>query len=178
MSKNQISFFATKNDLLSVIYKAAEIKPFYFSRLGDIDGVKVYENPSVIDDLSKYSSVVNRELNSYLLIDPMDVPITRSVVQKNGVMKYFFDQMSHPKSIFLNSGGEVVDMNCMISGQIGTITNDEWSLSLYKLLLSLVKKKFKKVKSFYLGDESYEKLKVGYRLMVNIKSHPDYDLKI
>jgi len=107
---------------------------------------------------------------------PVEEPKTRCIEQRNGEAKTFYDQMSHPRSVSLRAGGLLNDSFCVISGQVGTISDDEWSIALYKCIASSIKKRFPKIKSFYVGDESAKKLDEGYRLTANIKSPVDYDL--
>jgi hypothetical protein len=47
---------------------------------------------------------------------------------------------------------------------------------LYKLFSNKIKKKFKKIGTFYVGKIAEEKLKEGWRLVTNEKSPREYDL--
>ncbi|WP_158657742.1 hypothetical protein [Agarilytica rhodophyticola] len=178
MAKKQFSFFSTKSDLLSALYLAAEKAKFNFACLADGSNVPdVYQAATELDDLSigTYGNQSNDKL--YLFIEPESNPIARQVEQRNGGFKSFFDQLSHPASVAFRPGGLINSSNCIIAGQIGTTTDEGWSNSLYKILFSSFKKRFTKIKSFYVGPEAEKKLDEGWRLTTNIKSPEDYDLK-
>lgn len=176
MIKNQFSFFATKNDLLPILNDAKSKIPYIFSILEKHGELSIYKSPEEIRDLSIMPIGDQNKSNTYLLIDPMEQLKIRSVEQRNGGVKVFYDQIACPKSVFLRPGGFLNDSNCIIAGQIGTVSNNEWSIALYKRIFSLIKKKFTKIKSFYVGDEASKKLNNGYRLTTNIRSPVDYDL--
>jgi hypothetical protein len=176
MAKNQISFFATQNDLLLALNDAQSKVPYFFSFQEKGEELSVYESPEEIEDLGFMSVGDQNQSKMYLLIAPGEEPKTRSVEQRNGDAKSFYDQMSHPRSVSFRAGGLLNDSSCIIAGQVGTVSNDEWSIALYKCIASSIKKRFSKIKSFYVGDEAAKKLDEGYRLTANIKSPTDYDL--
>lgn len=177
MAKNQFSFFATKDDLLQVLNDANFKVPCVFSIQRECGELGVYESPEKIEDLSVISVGDQNQSNMYLLINPSEQPKTRTVEQRSGGVKHFYDQMSQPKSVSFRAGGLMEGAACMIAGQVGTISSDEWSLVLYKAIFSSAKKRFTKIKSFYVGAEAGKKLDDGYRLTTNIKSPVDYDLR-
>lgn len=177
MTKNQFSFFATQNDLLLVLSEARSKVPYVFSHQEKCEKFSIYESPEEIEDLGIMSVGDQNQSNIYFLISPGEQPKTRSVEQRSGSIKSFYDQISHPKSVSFRAGGLLNDSPCIIAGQVGTVSDDEWSIVLYKTIFSSTKKRFTKIKSFYVGDEASEKLANDYRLTTNIKSPVDYDLK-
>lgn len=176
MAKNQISFFATKNDLLLVLNDVQFKIPHAFSFQEKCEKPSVYGSPEDIEDLGFMSVGDQNQSRLYLLIAPDEEPKTRAVEQRNGDAKIFYDQISHPRSVSFRAGGLLNDSLCVIAGQVGTVSDDEWSIALYKMIVSSIKKKFTKIKSFYVGCEAVQKLDEGYRLTSNIKSPVDYDL--
>ena len=60
--------------------------------------------------------------------------------------------------------------------ELGTISEDNWSLELYKVLFAEFSKQFTEIKSFYVGKGAVKKLGDGVRLTTNIKSPIEYDL--
>lgn len=176
MAKNQISFFATRADLLELLSDVVSLAPFQFSHL-DIDGEPaVTDSAADLDDLGVMTVGDQNQGQTYLLIDPSDVLTTRSVEKRNGEVKVFYDQKSHPKSVILRSGGLLVGSNCMIAGQIGTASEDLWSIALSKTFFSSIKKRFTKIQSFYIGYEAATMLDDGFRLTTNIKAPTEYDV--
>lgn len=91
---------------------------------------------------------------------------------------FMFDQLSHPESVLIRPGGVLEGAECIIAGQIGTVSNDDWSLTLYKKMAAGIKKDFQKIKAFYVGKNAMEKMKDGFRLTSNIKSPAEYDLSL
>lgn len=176
MVKNQISFFATQHDLLLVLKDAQFKIPYVFSFQKKCEEISVYESPEAIEDLGFLSVGDQNQSKLYLLIAPGEKSKTRYVAQQNGGIKSFYDQKSHPKSVCFRAGGLLNDSPCIIAGQVGTISDDEWSIALYKCIASSVKKRFIKIKSFYVGNEAAKKLDEGWRLTANTKSPVDYDL--
>ncbi|QPJ63226.1 MAG: hypothetical protein G3M70_15630 [Candidatus Nitronauta litoralis] len=180
MAKRQLSFFATRNDLSKVLEVVASRTLFCFaSYMDDQEGFpKIYRS---ILDLPNLSVSVNGELNrenSYLLIENGVTPKIRHIEQRRGGTRKLFDQLSHPESVLLKPGGVMGEFECIIAGQIGTVSDNQWSGDLYKDLLREFKKRFKKVKAFYVGSSAMEKLEAGVRLTSNVKSPPEYDLSL
>lgn len=176
MAKNQTSFFATQNDILLVLSELKSKLPYVLSYQEKCGKLSVYESPEDVEDLGVMFVEDQNQSNIFLLINPNDEPKTRFIAQRNGEIKSFYDQISHPKSVLLRAGGLHYDSLCIIAGQVGTVSDDAWSVALYKAILTVIKKRFTKIKSFYVGDEAIEKLDKGYRLTTNIRSPVDYDL--
>jgi hypothetical protein len=176
MSKNQISFFATQNDLLLVLNDAKSKIPHVFSFQEKCENPRVYASPEEIKDLGIMSVGDQNQSRLYLLIAPDDEPKTRVVEQRNGAAKIFYDQISHPKSVSFRAGGLLNNSPCVIAGQVGTVSDDEWSIALHKVISLSIKARFTKIKSFYVSCEVVKKLDEGYRLTGNIKSPAEYDL--
>ena len=112
------------------------------------------------------------------MIDVGAKPKVRQVEQRKGGVKYFLDQLSHPESVVFRPGGVFGESECIIDGQVGTVSDDKWSVDLYKVLLAEFKKQFTKIKSYYVGENAVERLNRGVRLTANVKSPLEYDLKV
>jgi hypothetical protein len=178
MSRNQLSFFATKNDLLTVLEDATSKAPFCFACTDEESKYPVvYQYLADINDLSIAMSGDQNKEKFYLLIDCDAQPRTRTVEQRNGENKIFFDQLSHPESVFIRPGGVMDASRCIIAGQVGTTSQAQWSENLYKVLSASFRKKFTKIKSFYVGVEAAGKLDQGVRLTTNLRSPMEYDLQ-
>lgn len=177
MARKQISFFATRVDICEVLEETALKTNYLFSCL-DINSEvpKVYQRVDELDDLSVALCGDQSREKFYLLICPGADPITRAVEQSSGEQRYFFDQLSHPASVMLRPGGVMKDLDCIICGQLGTVSNDEWSEALYKVLSASIRKRFTKIKSYYLGTEAIEKMDEGYRLTSSVNAPKEYDL--
>ena len=179
MSKKQFSFFATKDDIIKVFKVLESQVPCSFVLLDNIQKGKPYTYTSITElkDLSiSIFGDINKE-KSYLIIQNNISPILRKIKQHDGTTNYTIDQLSHPESVVFKPGGVLGKFECVISGQIGTISNTEWSQKVYNILFKEVKKQFTKIKSFYIGDAISKELKNGIRLTTNVKSPVEYDLE-
>ena len=179
MPKNHFSFFATEDDLVEVLEAVASKNSFQFIRTDNIKN-KVpwtYKSVTSIKDISLTEFGDHVRGKNYLLIHSMKEPNTRQVEQSKGGVKYFLDQLSNPESVEFRPGGIFGDFECIIDGQIGTVTDNEWSTELYKALLTEFKKQFTKIRSFYVGKNAKDKMDEGVRLTTNAKAPSDYDLQ-
>ena len=177
--KKQFSFFATQDDLTGVLAAVAAKIPYHFVNASDIDDESPSEYSSV-SELRDLSVAVFGDQNKekiFLLIASGVKPSVRKVEQRRGGEKYFLDQLSHPESVVLRPGGVLGYSECIIAGQVGTISDERWSVDLYKILFSEFKRQFKKVKSFYVGKVAAKKLDDGVRLTTNVKAPREYDLQ-
>ena len=75
----------------------------------------------------------------YLVADRR-VPIAaRAVPQRRGGVKYAIDQVANPKSIVFWPGG-VFGENCLIAGEVGTVSDDPSSLELFQSFAKAIKR--------------------------------------
>jgi hypothetical protein len=112
----------------------------------------------------------------YLVIESTASLVVRPVTQGGGGTKYAIDQLENPPSIFLRPGGVFGD-TAVISGQVGTVSEDPRSVRLFRLVEKSIRGKFEKIQSFYVGPAAAALLDQGWRLTTNIKSPTLYDLK-
>ncbi len=180
MPRKQFSFFAAQDDLVEVLEAVTSKTSYRFVSIDDIknDTPCIYGSVAELTNLSIAVYGDNNREKSYLLISPDVKPKTRQVKKRKGGVNYFLDQISHPESVFFSPGGVFGEFECIIAGQIGTISDDEWSTELYKVLFAEFKKRFKKIKSYYVGRIAVKKLGDGVRLTSNIKTPLKYDLQL
>jgi hypothetical protein len=65
----------------------------------------------------------------------------------------------------------------VIAGSLGTVSDDSRSLELYRILAARIRRKFKKVGSYYLGPRAEEMWHAGARLTYSLKAPKEYDLQ-
>jgi hypothetical protein len=176
MARNQISFFATKDDLLSLL-RAVESE----RRLQVVVGGMFDEMPdvkaqdSLLGSLDLESTTSTISSANYLLFAPGTSVEIRRVEQRRGGVRYAVDQLANPKTVGLRPGGQFE--GCIIAGQLGTASDDPSSLELFRFISKQARRLFTKVKAFYVGKEASELLDKGWRLTTDVKSPPLYDLK-
>lgn len=178
MAKNQLSFFATKGDLGSLLRPVESEQPLQFVVAGLFDSPNVEPVESLLSN-SNLGSVAVRESNQAVayLVARRGIPIeVLPVPQRRGGVKYAVDQLANPKTIAFWTGGRFGE-TCLIAGQVGTVSDDPCSLELFQLFSKQIRHWFTKIKSFYVGKEAGELLDKGWRLTANAKAPTLYDLK-
>ena len=83
--------------------------------------------------------------------------------------------MVNPGTIVLNPG---IDMNesAIIAGSVGTIHSDNTSSALMRTFAAEVKRRFQRIKSYWVGPQATARLDSGARLTHSITAPPEYDL--
>ena len=178
MTKNQLSFFATKDDLESLLRTVESERPLQFVVAGLFDSLNVEPLESLLD-APNLGSVTVGDANhepGYLVATRGITIEVRPVPQRRGGVKYAVDQLTNPKTIAFRPGG-TFGATCLIAGQVGTASDDPSSLELFQLFSKQTRHRFTKIKSFYVGKEAGELLNKGWRLTANAKSPALYDLK-
>jgi hypothetical protein len=177
MKSKQILFFATAQDIEPII-KAIEIKnslKYYEMGLFDNKSSEVYNSVFDIPNFGKTKvGDWNKDLD--LMAIPKDKALNiREVPQKVGGIKYAVDPLENQISICLQFGGIYKD-GIIVAGKCGTAFLNDFSLEIFKLFSAILKKTFKKIGQFYVGQYAEEKMNQGWRLVTNEKMPKEYDL--
>lgn len=178
MARNQLSFFATRADLELVLRVLESTRALQFVVAGLFDSAHVQTKDSLLSTPS-LGIVKFGDLNheTRYLVANRDLPIQiRTVPQRRGGVKFALDQQANPRSIAFQAGGQLGE-RCLIAGQVGTASDDQNSLELFRKFSRAFQDQFTKIKSYYVGKEAAELLKKGWRLTSNAKSPALYDLK-
>ncbi|WP_103072483.1 hypothetical protein [Aquimarina sediminis] len=181
MRGKQIMFHILKEDISDIIQEVeTEFDVKYFRR-GLFDNKDIITHKSLLEDSSigfARSGDWN-DLDAYLVI-PNDTKLNvRDIPQRKGGTKYAVDQLENPKSVEIKLGGIYKNGDQVnIAGRIGTVSDDPFSKQVYKSFVSKIKKKFKRIGSFYIGPKAEEKLREGWRLVTNEKMSKDFDLPV
>lgn len=166
MSKKQIQFFATLTDLITIAKEVMKVHPVDFVPGG------LFAEPR----LEALSDVVDlKALQTYLVVDQGSPVSLRPVPQRAGGLMYAVDQLNNPHTVVIAVGGVHAHQH-LISGQIGTLGNTEQSDKLFSLFSKVVRKRFERVKAFYVGPEAAAMLNNGARLSPTPNSPKAYDL--
>ena len=178
MARNQQSFFATKADLESLLREVESKRQLQFVETGLFDSPSVEPIHSLLGapNLGHLSAGDHNQAPCYLVASQEIFIDVRPVPQRRGGTKYAVDQQQNPKTIAFRPSGAFGE-NCLIDGQVGTISDESSSLELFQLFRKQMRRQFTKVKEFYVGKEAGELLDKGWRLTANVKSPPLYDLR-
>jgi len=129
-------------------------------------------------DFKGFGSVNNGDWNqskNFLALPSGNDLIVRNVPQKAGGTRYAIDQQNNPKSVVIKPSG-IFNDGVLVAGMIGTISQDDFSVKLFKDFSSKIKKAFTKIGRFYVGSNAKAKLENGWRLATNEQSPKEYDL--
>ena len=173
-----INLFATKDDWHNLLAAVEERLAVAY-----VLGGRHTEPPGRIDTFREFgnlgsASSGNASSEQIYLCLSADAEIQlRSVEQRNGDQIKFVDQQSNPDSIALKPGGKFGE-NIIIAGQIGIVSETDWSLQTFSTFQKEVRKQFEKIKSYYVGKEAQRLLDEGWRLTANARSPQEYDLSL
>ncbi|HET9056085.1 MAG TPA: hypothetical protein VFN30_04480 [Chitinophagaceae bacterium] len=177
MKSKQILFFATAADIEPIV-KSIETSfsiRYYEMGLFDTNSTGSYNSVFEIPNFG-FPKVGdwNRDLRLMAIPKEMSLVI-RDIPQKIGGIKYAIDSLENQTSICFQFGG-IYQNGILLGGTCGTSFLNDFSSQVFKDFSSRVKKFFKKIGTFYVGEEAEKKLKEGWRLVTNEKSPREYDL--
>ena len=177
MSKS-LQFYATGSDLKPFLAAVELQRPLWYA----VGGTSVKQEPEVFDSSQQLPNLgiammgdQNRE-PFYLVTDENIAVEARAVPQRRGGMRFSFDQQANPRSIILRPGG-AFQGKFLIAGQLGTCSPDEESVNLIKLFAKVLRQRFSKVRSYFVGEEALRLLEDGMRLTTSVLAPVEYDLK-
>jgi len=181
MKSVQTMFFAEKSDIEPVLKNIEKLYEIQYFEMGLFDEQKTIRYNSIfeIKDLG-FSASGDWNYDRRLLIVPSNISLNiREVPQRKGGAKYAVDPTRNPVSICLQLGGILKGKeNVLVAGKVGIVADDVFSLGIYKSYHSAIKKEFKKIEEFYVGQEAEEKLRLGWRLVLDEGRRKEYDLVI
>ena len=165
MTRKQIPIFATQNDLSEVLIEVSMQKQLSFVDSGLFDQAL----PSIFNDVKNI-----QPFRTYLAFDRGASIETRKVPQRDGSMRYAVQLDSiHGVSIY---SGALIEGRRLLAGQIAPFGEEVSSSEIYALIAKVVRSRFEKIKSFYVGPEAVQLLESGVRLAPTAKSPEIYDL--
>lgn len=180
MNRKQLHFFATANDLKSVL---SEIQVRYSVEyvtcgLFAEKTPKVFVSWEEIPNLGIAKSGKSIVEPSYLVNFIGNSVFVRDVPQRKGGVLYAVDQLKNPETITIQLGGIHPPTGVLISGNISTISTSSQSIELFKNISKVIKHHFSKVSGYYLGKESDVMFNENIRLTFDFNSPMEYDFKI
>lgn len=167
MSKRDIPFYATEADIIDLCDEVSVLRKIQFNLYGLID----------INEVSIFTYPIQLKKHNTYLISDIGIDIkNRAVPQKNGDIKYISDTVNNVNSIYIHMGG-LLESNKLLQGALGNINDNDIAIGLDLLFRKIIKKKFTKIKSHYVGHEACNLLDSGFRLCSTKNSPESYDLK-
>lgn len=173
-----LQLFATGSDMKSLLAAVESLRPLRYV----LGGMSIKPEPETFNSSAHIPNLgcamvgdQNRE-PFYLIMDSALGVEARAVQQRQGEIRFFFDQQANPRSIILKPGG-IYQQTCVIAGQVGTSSAEKESEDLLKVFARELRQHFSKVKSYYVGNEAIRLMDGGTRLTINVRSPIDYDLR-
>jgi hypothetical protein len=172
----QTHFFATAADLLPVagVAEASASVQYVVTGLFEASDYIAHHSAALVPGFG-IANADDMNLLPQYLVAPRSASIhVRTVPQQRGGTRYAIDQLANPESIIFAPGGVHRDL-AVISGRVGSVHSDPVSAMLMKAFARGIKK-FRRVRSYYVGQEAESLWKAGYRLTSSVRSPPEYDL--
>ena len=165
----RIIFFATKNDMVSVLSEMEEQLPFgiKYIQCGKTDSI-LY---STVKDIPGLGTLKEKHSEISFLIMPNDEEVTST--QSGQVY-----QGDNPRSLEFDPSGISEDGTGLIHGLFATMEDNEISDGLLKAVKKIMNSECKKVRGWYIGKEAeslYGKLRF---ICIGLSEPEEYDFKI
>ena len=165
----RINFFATKNDMVSVLSDMEEQLPFgiKYIQCGKTDSI-LY---STVKDIPGLGTLKEKHSEISFLIMPNDEEVTST--QSGQVY-----QGDNPRSLEFDPSGISEDGTGLIHGLFATMEDNEISDGLLKAVKKIMNSECKKVRGWYIGKEAeslYGKLRF---ICIGLSEPEEYDFKI
>ncbi|MGD9791106.1 MAG: hypothetical protein AB7Q00_08700 [Phycisphaerales bacterium] len=172
-----IQFFATKQDLLSVLELIDRNNSVHYMRAGNelTPHFDSYKRGADIPNLGVANRETGAACTSYLVAYQTTPFSIRTIVGPNGTQRYLVDQLMNPDSVSFTPAGMWED-NTLLQGVIGTASASETSYILMKQFRSAITTSFKKLQRRFVGPHSLMLLHAGKRLTIAVQSPPEFDL--
>lgn len=169
---SQIRFFATRNDILPVLESVEKTCELEYVQFGasDTERPVTFATVGAIPNLgiASHESAIN--CATYLMCRKGAVVRSRSVGDR-----HLFDQLLNPETVTFTSGG-IWDGEILLNGRFATASAHTVSAELMKRIGAAVRKRFEKIKAFYVGPEAVQMLDSGKRLAIAAQSPRTFDL--
>ena len=165
----RINFFATKNDMVSVLSEMEEQLPFgiKYIQCGKTDSI-LY---STVKDIPGLGTLKEKHSEISFLIMPNDEEVTST--QSGQVY-----QGDNPRSLEFDPSGISEDGTGLIHGLFAVMEDNEVSDGLLKAVKKIMNSECKKVRGWYIGKEAeslYGKLRF---ICIGLSEPEEYDFKI
>ena len=166
MSRKQIPLYGTKSDIAAIARAVNSVRPIDFVVMG------LFDTPEVT---ALHDAEEILEFTSYMAFDRGLSLSDRSVPQRDGTVKYAIDPMINKQVVIIRCGGLIGNQR-LTSGDVAAVDGGQQAEELYELFAKEIRRRFKRVRSYYVGQEALELFDQGIRLSPTEKSPELYDL--
>jgi hypothetical protein len=172
-------FFATETDLLPVFSMVEAKRCLSYTLMGHIYSPKIVsfnsgcDLPTLSLPAPEESAIV---CPAYLVTEAEQAVTLRELSIYEGRRRWAVDQLENPDSTGIWHGG-VYENGVLLYGRVATCSKSKIAQSLQRAFAAAIRKKFVKVRAFYVGPEASGLLDTGWRLTGAKQSPPEYDLR-
>lgn len=173
----RILFFATRQDMIDVFLQLNTELNFVKTGNHPEGSILIYSSVEKIPNLGdyKYSSHC---MENYLVVNTNKKINVDDIQLRNGTTVKSVYQSFNMDSIVFSPGGIYYKYNCLIHGQIATISNSNFSKNLFNALRKSIRKQFQCYSDWWIGKEAM-KLYGKYRFItIGVGSPTEYDFRI
>jgi hypothetical protein len=174
----QMSFYAVKDDLLPVLQALEDNGSAKYARTGRFvePGLTVFDHGRDIPNLGNAVSEAGNSCETFLVCKSEQQIIPRSV-RILGQERFFIDQFYNPNTVTFTPAG-MWEQEILLAGRVGTASASQESQRLMKRFHSAIRRRFIKVRAYWVGHGALELLQSGKRLTIAVQSPPEVDLTI
>jgi hypothetical protein len=173
-----ILFFATKEDLLPVIDQVESKGRVTYICTGNFPSraSERYNRGADIPGLGQATSDSAINSATYLVIQGDGEIRFRPFKLTSGVEQFAIDQLVNPDSVTFTPGGLWIQ-EAMLYGRVATVSDSDPAQELMRRFHTALKKRFAKMKAYYVGPQANALRESGMRLTIATQSPREYDLK-
>lgn len=174
-----MNIFATKDDWIAVFATVESRVKVAYVAAGAFQeaALTVYGAGRSLPSLGQSPSPNAVSGPKYLVTMNADEVRMRPVTARDGVTRFYVDQMLNPGTIALSPGG-IWGQQVLLSGRIVTISDSAQSQSLQRRYEAAVRRHFTKIRAYWVGDSARELLQAGWRLTAAVQAPRASDLAV
>lgn len=164
------NFFCTSSDILSFAAVWEALVPLHYYPISA-------EKPCIpADSLSAclHDPSFGRE-GQRLLISNRSIRVQAETIESAERKWFAYNLRKNPRAITLYLGRQEADL--LTPGSLATLGKSDEALSLYKTVSKQLKKRCRRVHSYWVGPEALGLLRSGFRLAHNRTASSIYDLR-
>lgn len=178
----RIQFYATKEDLVSFLDVVCTRFSLHCAQMGNFPCKEFSCSTYTLEDFVSLPNLGIANSDSAacctaFLVSERHTPIQLRTVQAMDGQRVCIDQILNPDTVVFNPGG-IWNSDILLYGSIGTSSESQISQTLMKQFLAAARKKFTKVKAYYIGPKAMTLLLGGKRLTISEQSPREFDLTL
>jgi|SRR5215813_6016786 len=175
----QIHFYAVKEDLLPVLETLEShgtVKYVLTGQFPEPSLVLVFDYGKDIPNLGRATSETGNSSETFLVCKP-ELQIIPESARVSGQQRFFINQLYNPDTVTFTPAG-MWNKEIVLAGRVGTVSDSQESQSLMKRFHSAIRRRFVKIKAYWVGHGALELLRNGKRLTIAEQSPREFDFTV